>query len=180
MHIDAWDEVFIRCRRQSVNALVIHVPTWPEWWPGTSVDTDTDTGVHHVRMRPSWRTPRPQQLTVTVDRVRPRDKGLQFTVGGDVQGTGEWYHLDHPHGVVVHHLLRGTLQRGSPRRWVAAHRRSVRGALTALKTRLEAGRTPGAEPHPLLLAAQAEELQIYAREIAAHRAELAGAAAAEQ
>ncbi|HUG83876.1 MAG TPA: hypothetical protein VMM13_04890, partial [Euzebya sp.] len=63
--------------------------------------------------------------------------------------------------------------------WVAAHRRSVRGALTALKTRLEAGRLPGAEPHPLLLATQAEELQIYAQELAAHRARLAASAPGE-
>ncbi|HUG85198.1 MAG TPA: hypothetical protein VMM13_11575, partial [Euzebya sp.] len=77
MHIAAWDEVFIRCRRQSVNALIIDVPSWQQWWPGTSVDTDPHTGVHHLRMRSSVPWPRSQRLTVTVDRIRPRDKGLE-------------------------------------------------------------------------------------------------------
>lgn len=177
MHIDAWDEVFIRCSRQTANALVVHVPSWAAWWPGVAVTT-RGPGVHQVRIDPPGLRHRAQDLVVTVDRVRPRDKGLEFSVAGQVTGTGEWYHLDEPDGVVVHYLLRGTLARGNPRRWVAAHRASVRAGLTSMKRRLEAGRPPGAEPDPALLATQAEELATFAEEVARHRRELAAAAAA--
>lgn len=136
----------------------------------------SEPGQHRLTLSTGIRPPRHQQLSITVDRVRPRDKGLEFSVTGDIIGTGEWYHLDRPDGVVVHYLLRGTLQRGNPRRWLSAHRASVRRALTGLKDRLEAGRVPGAEPHPLLLAAQAEELRIFAVEVARHREDLAAAA----
>lgn len=177
MHIDAWDEVFIRCSRQTANALVVHVPSWAAWWPGTTVTTHP-SGVHGVRINPPGLRHRPQDLLVTVDRVRPRDKGLEFSVAGQVTGTGEWYHLDQSDGVVVHYLLRGTLARGNPRRWVAGHRASVRAGLTSMKRRLEGGRPPGAEPSAALLATQAEELATFAEEVARHREEMAAAAAA--
>lgn len=177
VHIDAWDEVFIRCRRPTVNALVTHVSTWDRWWPGLAVHPAGGAGRYEVTLATGWRSPRRQRLLVTVDRVRPRDKGLEWSVAGDLVGTGEWYHLDEPDGVVVHYLLRGTLQHGDPRRWLSAHRASVRRALTDLKARLEGGRLPGAEPHPALLGAQAEELRIFAEEVARHRAELAALAA---
>ncbi len=178
VHIEAWDEVFIRCRRASVNPLIVHVPTWDTWWPGLTVVAAD--GAHALDLRTPLRWPRHHHLTLTVDRVRPRDKGLEFSVDGDLHGTGEWYHLDRPDGVVVHYLLRGELQlegQGTGRRWLAAHRASVRAALTALKARMERGRTPGAEPHPELLAHQSQELAIFAREVAQHEAELAEAAA---
>ncbi|CAN5359989.1 hypothetical protein BH23ACT9_BH23ACT9_16100 [soil metagenome] len=179
MHIDAWDEVFIRCRRQSANGLIVHVPSWGEWWPGLAVGPVPGSAGHDLSFSTPLRLPRRQHLVLTADRVRPRDKGLEWSVTGDVTGTGEWYHLDHPGGVVVHYLLRGTLTSGNPRRWLAAHRSSVRAALTSLKTRLEAGRLPGAEPHPQLLAFQAGELATFAREVAQHEAEKAAAATAE-
>ncbi len=172
VHIEAWDEVFIRCRRTSANALVTHVPTWGEWWPGADVATAGD-GEHTLTLATPLRLPRCHRLQITVDRVRPRDKGLEFSVSGDVVGKAEWYHLDRPQGVVVHYLLRGELQKGNTRRWLSAHRASVRSALTVLKRRLEAGRPPGAEPHPDLVAYQAQELAVFAREVAQHEQELA-------
>lgn len=117
-----------------------------------------------------------QRLQLDVDRVRPRDKGIEFSVSGDVEGTGEWFHLDEPHGVVVHYLLRGTMAGHTSGRWLAAHRCAVRAGLNDLKRRLERGRLPGAEPHPQLVAHQAHELRIYAREVARHQAEHAGRA----
>jgi hypothetical protein len=178
VHIQAWDEVFIRCRRSSVNALIVHVPSWGAWWPGLTCTPAA--GGTALRLTAPRRIPRHQDLLLTVDRVRPRDKGLEFSVTGDLVGTGEWYHLDRPDGVVVHYLLQGDLQgrlalAGPGRRWLAAHRAGVRGALTELKARLEAGRTPGAEPDPRLLAHQAEELAIFAREVARHEREQAAA-----
>ena len=86
-------------------------------------------------------------------------------------GSGEWYHLDHPHGVVVHYLLRGTHDGRNPRLWLRRHRTSVRAALTDLKRRMEGGRPPGAEPHPDLLSHQSRELDIFATEVAAHERE---------
>ncbi|MEE8601016.1 hypothetical protein [Euzebya tangerina] len=173
--IHAWDEVFIRCRRQTVNALVVDVRSWGAWWPDLGVTTlgDERFGLTIRRGVAGLAT---QQLLLTRDRVRPRDKGLEFSVRGDVVGTGEWYHLDHPNGVVVHYLLRGELTGGNPRRWLGHHRASVRSALTDLKRRLERGRVPGAEPHPDLLTHQAEELSIFAEEVAAHERKIAAAA----
>ena len=178
VEVQAWDEVFIRCRRSAVNALIVDVSSWQRWWPGL---TSTDLGQDQtdlVLTRP-LRIPRQHRLTLTADRVRPRDKGLEFSVAGDLVGTGEWYHLDRRDGVVVHYLLRGQLQGraarpGPARRWLAAHRASVRAALTGLKARMEGGRVPGAEPDPALLVHQAEELAIFAREVARHRDEVAG------
>ncbi|MGI9018408.1 MAG: hypothetical protein ACR2HR_15110 [Euzebya sp.] len=171
MQVEAWDEVFIRCRRERVNGLIVDVANWSLWWPGLQLET-TDWG-HQLDFRTRLPLPARQRLGLQVDRVRPRDKGLEFTVSGDVVGTGEWYHLDQPAGVVVHYLLRGELTHGNARRWVAAHRHVVRVGLTALKRRLEGGRPPGAEPHPELLAHQARELAIFAEEVAAHEVKLA-------
>lgn len=162
MQILAWDQVFIRCRRATVNRLVSDVPGWDRWWPGSAVRTLT-VADHLVSL--DGRLPRSRQrLVVHVDRVRPRDKGLEFSVRGDVVGTGEWFHLDEPAGVVVHYLLRGDARRLHPRMWVATHRWSVRRGMWGLKRRLEAGRVPGAEPHPQLVAHQRRELAILARE----------------
>jgi hypothetical protein len=182
VEIQAWDEVFIRCRRSTVNGLIVHVPGWDRWWPGLSAEPAGDDRTALTFATP-WRLPRRHALVVAVDRVRPRDKGLEFSVSGDLAGTGEWYHLDRPDGVVVHYLLRGELQGararpGPARRWLAAHRASVRAALTDLKARLEQGRVPGAEPDPALRAHQAEELAIFQTELERHEREVAAARAA--
>lgn len=173
MQIQAWDEVFVRCRRQRANELTIDVATWGQWWPGLSV-TGGESG-HDLRFRPTLRFPRAHDLHLDVDRIRPRDKGLEFTVQGDITGTGEWFHLDQPNGVVINYLVRGQAQGLGARKLLRAHRASVRAALTGLKRRLEAGRLPGAEPHPELLVIQQQELIILAREVAAHQAKLAAA-----
>ena len=124
--------------------------------------------------------PARHHLVVTVDRVRPRDKGLEFSVSGDLDGSGEFFHLDGPRGVVVNHLLRGTTSRRLPRIWLAAHRAIVRAGLTSLKDRMEGGLPPGTKPDRALLAHQAEEMRIFAQEVAQDLAERAAMAAAAQ
>jgi hypothetical protein len=167
VQVQTVDEVFIRCRRDEVNAIVAHVPTWPLWWPGLTATPAEGRAAHVLALRTPWRLPRRHEVEVEVARVRPRDKGVELVVRGDLEGDAEWYHLDRVDGVVVHWVVRGRLRRRDHRRWVAAHRASVRGALISLKARLERGRPPGAEPDPRLLAHQAAELAILAEERAA-------------
>lgn len=175
--VEIWDQIFIRSRRSTVNALVAEVGGWGAWWPGLTVRRQVaDRYVLHITPpRPHL----PQRLWVDIDRIRPRDKGLEFSVWGDVEGTGEWFHLDEPEGVVVHYLLRGHTHKRSATRWTTVHRRFVRNGMNDLKRRLEAGRTPGAEPHPQLITHQARELAIYAREVAAHQADAAARPSAQ-
>jgi hypothetical protein len=170
--VQAWDEVFIRCTRAAANALVVDVAGWAAWWPGLAA-TPLDDRRTEVVLHTPWRAPRRHRLVVTADRVRPRDKGLEMTVAGDVVGTAEWFHLDRGDGVVVNYLLRGRVADGGWRRLLAAHRASVRAALTDAKRRLEAGRLPGTEPEPALLAHQAAELVTFAEEVRRHEQELA-------
>lgn len=170
--IEAWDEVFIRAPRVGANAQVVDPARWAAWWPGCQV-RPLGEGRSEVTFTSRWPVPARQRLVVTVDRVRPRDKGLEFSVDGDVVGSGEWFHLDEPNGVVVHWLLRGECVRRMPRLWLAAHRGIVRAGLTSLKDRLEQGRPAGVEPDPALLAHQAQELAIFAEEVARHEREKA-------
>lgn len=184
--VEAWDEVFIRCRRDTVNAVVCDIAGWSTWWPGCDV-TPLGGDRFEVHLRPPPRIPAVasltrrgaarQELVITVDRIRPRDKGVELSISGDLEGTAEWFHLDGTDGVVVNHLIRGRLTHGNARRWLVAHRAAVRAGMTDLKRRLERGRTPGAEPHPDLLTHQAAELATFAREVAAHEAKLVEAAA---
>lgn len=175
MLIEAWDTVFVRCPRDAVHQLCAHVPTWPCWWPGLEVDTLD--GVHHLLLRPpvpallelvgvgGVRPGRPLHLELRVDTIRPAAKGLRFSLAGDLRGEGEWFYLDERAGVTVHHLVKGEVPDRRARRVTATLRASVRGALTELKDRLEAGRVPGAEPDPRLLAHQEAALAAYAAEL---------------
>lgn len=176
--IQTWDEIFVRTSRARVNDVVIDVSSWPGWWPRAEVQRGDD-GRHALTLRPRWPLPHVQRLDVVVDRVRPRDKGLEMTIAGDVDATAEIFHLDGPRGVVVSYLLRGRLHRSgaAARLWTAGHRGSVRAALVQLKARLERGRVAGAEPHPRLLAIQAAQMEIFAAEHALYEAEQALAAA---
>lgn len=174
--VEAWDEVFIRGARASANAEVVDVERWAAWWPGCRVEP-LGPRTSRVVLQALWPVPARQELLVTVDRVRPRDKGVELTIAGDVEGTAEWFHLDEPNGVVVHWLLRGTCRRPLPRLWLAAHRGIARAGLTSLKDRLEAGRPAGAEPDPVLLAHQRQELAVFAEEVARHEREKAAATA---
>lgn len=178
-HVEAWDEVFIRSTRQRANALVVDPVRWAAWWPGCAVEV-VDDGVVDVRWRQLAPIPARHHLRVIVDRVRPRDKGLEFSLEGDVTGSGEWFHLDTRRGVVANHLLRGECASRTPRLWLSAHRAITRAGLTGMKDRLEAGLWPGTEPAPALLAHQAQELEVFAREVAAHEAEQAAARAEAQ
>ena len=98
--LEAWDEVFVRCTRQQVNAVIVDPASWGVWWPGMVVEQLDD---RRFDLTITARAPIPARhhLVVTVDRVRPRDKGLEFSVSGDLDGSGEFFHLDGPRGVVV-------------------------------------------------------------------------------
>lgn len=176
LSIEAWDEVFVRNTRVAANAMVVDPAVWGRWWPGCTV-AQVGQDVFDVRWRILFPTPAVHRLRITVDRVRPRDKGLEFSITGDLVGDGEWFGLDHPRGVVVNHLVRGEVHRRAPRVWLASHRAIVRTGLTSLKDRLEGGLPPGVEPDPTLLAHQEVELAIFAEEVARHEAKLAAAAA---
>lgn len=177
--LEAWDEVFVRCTRQQVNAVVVDPSSWAAWWPGMVVEP-LDDRRFDLTISALAPIPARHRLVVTVDRVRPRDKGLEFSVSGDLEGTGEFFHLDGPRGVVVNHLLRGTTGRRLPRVWLAAHRAIVRAGLTSLKDRMEGGLPPGTEPDRALLAHQAEEMRIFAEEVARDLAEKAALAEASR
>lgn len=174
--VEAWDEVFVRAPRRTVNAVMNDPALWSEWWPGCRLDGPAEGARFPLVFTSRWPVPARQRLTVTVDRVRPRDKGVEFSVAGDVTGSGEVFHLDTRRGVVVNYLLRGTTDRPLPRLWVAAHRAVVRAGLTGLKDRLEEGLPPGTEPAPALLAEQAEEIEVFRAEVAADLAAKAAAA----
>lgn len=178
MWVEAWDEVFIRTTRPRVNDAVVDPTAWTAWWPRTTA-TSAGAGGVDLMIRPMWPIPQVHHLRVEVKRVRPRDKGVELHIDGDVSGSAEFFHLDETDGVVVNWLLRAesTQPDWRARWWLAAHRGWVRRGLTDLKRRLERGRVPGAEPHPDLLAHQTLERQVFAAENAVLAAEKAVAAA---
>ncbi|HVL99083.1 MAG TPA: SRPBCC family protein [Egibacteraceae bacterium] len=161
MRIRAWDSVFVRARRADVHLVVADVAGWGLWWPGaTSRAAD---GRVALTLRPPGLIRRPQHLLVEVTENRAA-KGIRMRYTGDFDGAAEWYYLDEPTGSVVHYLLDVDVADRGGRRRLVAHRATVRAALHRLKDRLEAGRTPGSEPDPALLAHQHEALAVQERE----------------
>lgn len=152
--VEAWDAVFIRCRRDDVQPLVAHLPGYAAWWPGAWTRRRGDTV--DLVLRPPRLLARTQRLALRTIKVRPDAKGVRLGVGGDVTGEAEWFALDERAGVVVNYLLKGTVGVRGWRRFLAAHRASVRAAMHSLKDRLERGVPPGVEPPPGLLAHQAD------------------------
>jgi hypothetical protein len=175
MHVEAWDSAFVRARRADVHPILRDVAGYGRWWPGLQVRT---AGVaHRVRHDPPGMVGAAHVVEVRVVKDRP-DLGIDVALAGDFVGSAEWYYLDEVDGTVVHYVLRAeTAERGWRRR-LAAQRASVRAALDELKDRLEAGRIPGAEPDPQLLADQQAAIAEFTARVEAHRA--AQAAAAER
>ncbi|MDQ3538665.1 MAG: hypothetical protein M3415_07715 [Actinomycetota bacterium] len=156
MRIDAWDSVFVRARRRDVHAWLAGLGGWHHWWPGLHARPYGD-GLSVV-LHPPGRRRRPQRYTVRRAAVRA-DLGLKLRYDGDLNGEAEFYYLDELSGCVVHYLVRAQAGGLAPvgrrvARLTADHRAAARCGLNALKDRLEAGREPGAEPEPALLADQ--------------------------
>lgn len=172
MRIHVWDTGFVRARRADLHPLLAHLPSWPVWWPGLQ-GGDSDGWLRAV-LRPPGRVgdrpsrfSRPQHLTMVKVKDRP-DLGITVEVTGDLVGTAEWYYADEPEGTVVHYVAHFD---APDRRWrglLRGHRASVRGALHALKDRLEGGRPPGAEPDPRLREDQRAAAEAVRREAQAH------------
>lgn len=172
MRIDTWDSAFVRARRRDVHPILSDIDRYAEWWPrlrvrrgasGWLLDHRAPRGLRRVR---AW---------VRLVKVRA-DLGVDLAVTGDLVGEAEWYYLDEPTGVTVHHLLRvhGPDRGGAG--LVESYRGSVRAAMHELKARLEADRRPGDEPDPQLVADQAEAAEAFRRGVEAHRAKVAAGA----
>lgn len=169
MRIDSWDSTFVRARRRDVHPVLADVGGYVEWWPRLRARCGHGGWLLEHRRPGGWRRVR---VWLRVVKVRT-DLGVDFALTGDLVGDAEWYYLDEPTGVVVHHLLRvHAPDRGGPR-LVEAYRASVRGALGELKRRLEGPRVAGAEPDPELVRDQAEAAAEFRRQVEAHRAKVA-------
>ena len=64
--LEAWDEVFVRCTRQQVNAVIVDPASWGVWWPGIVVEQLDD---RRFDLTITARAPIPARhhLVVTVD-----------------------------------------------------------------------------------------------------------------
>lgn len=148
MPVAVVDTVFIRARRRDVHPLLADVARYGAWWPGMRSRAIGDDAVLLVRPpRPRWAPG--YRVVIRITEERP-DRGLRLRYLGRLDGEAEWYYLDEPNGVLVHHLLRSE----APTRRVTAHRMVVHAGLNRLKDGLEAGRPPGREPDPRLVADQ--------------------------
>ncbi len=177
MRVHAWDTGFVRARRVEVHSVLSHVPTWPVWWPGMEAVGGGTVVLHppgRVTDRPSVLS-RTQRLTIVKVKDRP-ELGITTEVTGDLVGTAEWYYADEPNGTIVHYVAHFDAPDHGWRTLLRHHRASVRGALHALKERLEHGRLPGAEPDPALLADQRSAREAMQRAADAHGQRLAALA----
>lgn len=173
MRFDAWDTAFVRAGRRDVHPVLADVDAYPQWWPRLRLRRG------HQGWLLSHRAPgdpRRRRVWLAVTKERP-ELGVDFAVTGEVVGEAEWYYLDEPGGVVINHLLRVQAPDRGGHRVVAGYRASVRAALQELKARLEAGRSPGQEPDPQLLADQAEAIEAFRRGVQAHQAKVAAGTA---
>lgn len=157
MHVEAWDQVFVRARRADVHPLLRDPGLYGEWWPGVSAAGSGPEGTTHLSVRPPTVAARlrrrSQQIEVTVVKDRA-DLGVDLAYRGTLDGAAEWYYLDESAGTVVHYVLHAEVADRASRRTLAEHRACVRAGMAELKDRLEGARTPGAEPDPVLLADQ--------------------------
>lgn len=151
MRLDAWDSVFVRVSRRDIHPVLVDIAGWGRWWPG--MVTEQRRGHVAVTLRPPRLLGGAQRLRVALRRQRP-DLGLDLDYGGDLVGDAEFFYLDEPAGTVVHYLLRADAPDRGWRRTLADHRAGARAGLHELKRRFEAGRRPGDEPDPRLLAHQ--------------------------
>jgi len=156
MHVEAWDQVFVRARRADVHPLLRDPGLYGHWWPGVSTTSGAE-GATHLSLRPPTVAARlgrrSQQIAVTVVKDRA-DLGVDLAYRGTLDGAAEWYYLDESAGTVVHYVLHAEVADRAWRRTLAEHRACVRAGMGELKDRLEGARTPGAEPDPVLLADQ--------------------------
>jgi hypothetical protein len=153
MDVVAWDAAFVRAARPDVYPLLADVAGYQAWWPGVRTERRGDE-FDVALTTPGVLRLRPQLLRLRLAAQRP-DRGLRFTLAGQWVGDVEWFCLDERAGVVVHWLARASVADRGAGAMLRAHRAAVRLGLHALKDRLEAGRRPGAEPDPRLLAHQA-------------------------
>jgi len=196
MRIDAWDSVFVRARRRDVHPWLADLGGWQQWWPGLRARPcgDGPWAAAHGRVQsvvlwPPGRRRPPQRYTVRLTEERP-GLGVRLRYCGDLDGEAEFYYLDEPSGCVVHYLVRAEAGPEAPAarqvaqpapqaaRVTADHRAAARAGLNALKDRLEAGREPGAEPVPALLADQRLAIAEYRARVAAEQGCAAANAAA--
>lgn len=173
MRVESWDSVFVRARRADIHPIVRDVIGYGRWWPGVTAAAKGDAVA--LRLRPRGPLRRAHEITVRIAKDRP-DLGIDLRCAGALDGEAEWFYLDERAGTVVHYLVRAeALDRGW-RRLLRDHRAVVRAGLHSLKDRLEAGRVPGAEPDPVLLADQAEAQRAFTAAVDAHSAAQAKAA----
>jgi hypothetical protein len=160
VEIQAWDTVFIRATRHALHPVVADVAGWGRWWPGLTVSNAV------LELSAPGFTARRRRWTAQLGRERP-GLGITLRYTGDVAGQAEFYYLDERAGTVVHYLLRGAVADRGWRWAVRDHRAGVRAGLHALKDRFEAGRRPGEEPAPQLLADQRRAQVAFAEGVAA-------------
>jgi hypothetical protein len=169
VRIDSWDSAFVRARRRDVHPVLADVGGYVEWWPRLRARAG------HERWLLEHRRPgglRQVRVWLQVTKVRT-DLGVDFALTGELVGDAEWYYLDEPTGVVVHHLLRVHAPDRGGQRLVEAYRGSVRAALHELKRRLEGPRVAGDEPDSQLVRDQADAAAEFRRQVEAHKAKVA-------
>jgi hypothetical protein len=108
---DLADDTFLSVGPAVVAAAVAEPGRWALWWP---------------------------DLTVTVTRNRGM-QGLQWQVGGGLDGTAEVWLEPWRDGTILHFYLRAGLDDAAR----ARRDRSWKASVHALKDELEAGRAPG-------------------------------------
>lgn len=171
MQIEAWDHGFVRAHRTDVHALLADIAGYGRWWPGVrSHALGEQRYALELRAPVGLRRRRRLVLEVTKERA---GLGVRFDVRGDVEGSGEWFYLDEPSGVMVHAILRGVPTGRGRSTVLRDYRWCVRDALHALKRALEGDRLPGDEPDPAFLRRQAEAIREFQAGVEAHEQRLA-------
>jgi hypothetical protein len=131
--VDLMDETFVVATQQDVSAALHEPAELSSWWPDLRLSVEKDRGL----------------------------KGLHFSVGGALVGTGELWLEEFGDGVIVHVFLRADPTRPGtdgeiaqlPLRalWRELRKRAwqTKQAMGRLKDRLEGGRPAGEPRHDL-------------------------------
>jgi hypothetical protein len=170
MRIEAWDHGFVRAHRRDIHRVLADVAAYGAWWPG--VHSRALGSSYELVLRAPVGLRRRRRLLLTVTKDRP-GLGLRFDLGGDIEGSGEWFYLDEPNGVMVHALLKGSPAGRGASTMLRDYRWCVRSAFHTLKDLLEGDRLAGDEPDPAFLQRQEAAIREFRAGVEAHERRIA-------
>ena len=139
------DALLIRAPVGAVYRALTDLDGWPTWLEGCTTVRVPSSGTdassvsrgpadRHVVVLPDGR--RRWRLGVVAHGWR-HDLGVRWEVDGDVLLAGEWWLEPRREGTVVHHVVHGTPVGRRAQRRVRRHRRTIAGAMQAMKDHLE-------------------------------------------